>query len=502
MKKLSNISSYIIYSIAILFLIIINWIMLGQQVNYNEREEMLLSLHHLSFYICLILSVVLLVIIKPLLKKILPRFTFLIGTIVWLIIGTIYILKAPNIPNPVAYDQTNCWFLSTDVINGNYHNLFLSPYLEVYPYQIGIVSYDVLMQLMFGDNVIPVYFLNLIMAVGVIYLQWKCTNLFLDNKLEIANYTLILSFLFLPLLYFVVFLYGNIPGFLAMFLAVYYGLRYLKDDKKYKYSWIGMLLFGSLANLIKSNYIVPVIALVIIYLLKVLVTKKYKLILIVVAMFLSLGLVSKSVSSYYEMKVDKHFSKGIPKVAWIAMGLQYTTGDPSGSAGWFNDYTERTYYANNKDYDKTKKEAEQFVTQQVTKFIDHPKEGYQFFSKKLVSTWGDPMYESILSGPNQYLYIDSINNNKNDIYDFIRQMVNIVDIVIVLFSLVYIFKSFKLMNDYKLFILLFVIGGFIFHFFWETKSQYMFQYVYCLIPLSAIAISNMSNFFQTFKRNK
>ena len=34
---------------------------------------------------------------------------------------------------------------------------------------------------------------------------------------------------------------------------------------------------------------------------------------------------------------------------------------------------------------------------------------------------------------------------------------------------------------------LYTIGGALFHFVWETKSQYVYPYVFCLIPFAAFA---------------
>ena len=50
----------------------------------------------------------------------------------------------------------------------------------------------------------------------------------------------------------------------------------------------------------------------------------------------------------------------------------------------------------------------------------------------------------------------------------------------------------NLMN-YGNFALVFLIGGFAFHFFWETKSQYVWQYIDILLPFSGIMLANLSD---------
>lgn len=37
---------------------------------------------------------------------------------------------------------------------------------------------------------------------------------------------------------------------------------------------------------------------------------------------------------------------------------------------------------------------------------------------------------------------------------------------------------------------LFLIGGFLFHIFWEGKSQYIYQYLLVLVPFASCTLSN------------
>lgn len=42
-----------------------------------------------------------------------------------------------------------------------------------------------------------------------------------------------------------------------------------------------------------------------------------------------------------------------------------------------------------------------------------------------------------------------------------------------------------------LLLLLYLTGGFLFHLFWETKSQYVYPYLFSLIPLCAFGAENL-----------
>ena len=37
------------------------------------------------------------------------------------------------------------------------------------------------------------------------------------------------------------------------------------------------------------------------------------------------------------------------------------------------------------------------------------------------------------------------------------------------------------------------MGGMAFHLMWETKSQYVFQYIVCLIPVAAMLLGEFDN---------
>ncbi|HFI0516373.1 TPA: hypothetical protein ACGOXF_001912, partial [Streptococcus suis] len=59
-----------------------------------------------------------------------------------------------------------------------------------------------------------------------------------------------------------------------------------------------------------------------------------------------------------------------------------------------------------------------------------------------------------------------------------------------------VYLLFKKINDVDfnlLIFLIYLIGGFIFHIFWETKARYVFPYVYLLLPIVAFNISYFSN---------
>ena len=87
-----------------------------------------------------------------------------------------------------------------------------------------------------------------------------------------------------------------------------------------------------------------------------------------------------------------------------------------------------------------------------------------------------------------------IEDGKSSVYKFILYTSVLVVWSILIFTIftlsIKLFKkSAKLLNsDYLLYATLFFIGGFVFHTFWETKSQYVYQYTATLIPVASVGI--------------
>ena len=62
-------------------------------------------------------------------------------------------------------------------------------------------------------------------------------------------------------------------------------------------------------------------------------------------------------------------------------------------------------------------------------------------------------------------------------------------ILIYITTFIFVIMGFKERNTGELLTgIIFLIGGFIFHLFWETKSQYVYPYVFILIPYSSYTI--------------
>ena len=165
--------------------------------------------------------------------------------------------------------------------------------------------------------------------------------------------------------------------------------------------------------------------------------------------------------------------------------------------GWYTGYNTAIYAQNEFDNKRTDQAAKVDIQNRLQEFVKTPSMALKFFAGKIRSTWLEPTYQSVWSGP--------LNTHNDKVDGILLQsiyreqigysMLTIWDAVVMLlifgFSLIAIWTIWKsgiLPDEFRLLPFIYFIGGFTFHLFWETKSQYVFPYVYCLIPLAAYGL--------------
>ena len=189
-------------------------------------------------------------------------------------------------------------------------------------------------------------------------------------------------------------------------------------------------------------------------------------------------------------------NQGMPSLLYIAMGLQEAE---QRAAGWYNGYNDDIYWGSDCNVDFCNKVAADFIAGRLQTFLSDPKCVVDFFGEKIISTWCDPTYQSIWSGPlislgnaAQTEWLRSLYSGETA-FRILALGMNYFNIIIFSFSLVYILWSIfcgkKPLNLFELFCVLFFLGGFLFHLFWEAKCQYVYPYVIFLLPLAANGIS-------------
>ena len=417
---------------------------------------------------------------------------FIALVLIYIIIGIYFIVSADTSL------RDDAWLVYNDVLSfksGNFESLLPGNHLSYFPHQLGLITYESLL-LLFSVNTRILFFANLVWVILINFIMSKITKLLIPEDSRAVKYTIILSFLFIPQFFFILFAYGTVPGFLCFLTSVYFMLLYLV--KKKRYGLLLNILFITFACLLRQNYLIGAIAIMLIYVLNALREKKIQNIAIIAGILFSLTLSQNILGCFYSYQSGFVVGDGVPKILWIAMGLQ---DDPYSdrTGGWFNDYAKKTYYESGYDAAVASETAINNILDRFDYFAHNIDDAYDFFKNKIISTWCDPLFQSVWSGPlktrGQETYSPLLANlyNGGMSYKILAAFSNMFVCIIYLFSIVFLRlhtgKKKDTLNEYILIFPLFIIGTFFYHLFSETKSQYVYQAVFALIPLTAQGIS-------------
>lgn len=372
-------------------------------------------------------------------------------------------------------------------------------YMYKNPHQLGILMYLYILVKMFGANAyIVAQVLNVIAVLIAFFCIYKIVSIIFKNK-EISEYTVIGNLAFIPISMYITFIYGNLTGFACSMLAVMFEIMYIDTQKK---RYIApMVISICFAVLFKSNYLITMIAMVILLLMESVFEKKIKLLIPVCIIIISYLLSGQVANWTGKLITGKDINKGTPMKSYIAMGLQ--EGDKE--AGWYNGYTQKIYKKQKYDYEKTSNKINKDIEKSLNKLKQDPKYAFNFFGRKIVSEWNNPTFQSFWinykrkSDIQENRIVKSIMNPKKRGNIILRDYMNIIQTLILFGTVMYLVLGYKKIKLRELIFAIIFIGGFLFHIVWEAKCQYTVTYFVLLIPYSVIGYrkvcENLVNFY-------
>lgn len=398
--------------------------------------------------------------------------------------------------NPIS-DQKLCLYASVDLLNGDYHSWNVGGYAFRYPNQNGLILFYALIGKLFGKgNALFIQFINLAAAVAaVIYLaKFSEKLLFIPNKF----YLILALLLYAPLLFYITFVYGTLPGFACAVMGLYYQYRFLLENRLI--AILPCIIFSCGAVLFKSNYLIFIVAMVIIFLFHAIYKKNLQG-LIGCVLLIALYLFSNQfVKASLEHITGCEIKAGTPTVSWITMGLQESEMAP----GWYSDYNYTLFSRCDFNAEKAASIAERDLQAAVDKFIHHPGYAVKFFGKKISSMWNEPTFQSIWiqdvksSQIERTKIVDSLLDKEGKLHWLYLHVFDSVQTLVYLFALLFIAKNRKNMTVYQLCPVIIFIGGFLFHLFWEGKAQYTVIYFFLLIPYAFKGFQQTLELFSRF----
>lgn len=382
--------------------------------------------------------------------------------------------------------------------NGDYSAFQYDGYIAKYTNQIGLLFIEYLIGFIVGDyNYIFWQLLNVVMVVFTYKLFSDILALFNMPRLA-CLLAPVSGILFFPWTLYSVFIYGNVAGLFFAALSFKYALLFIgsADEKcSVKYLLISGLAM-MLSVMVKNNYLIFMIALIIYTVAEMLRRRNIQIILLsfaVIAGFCMQAVIPKLV---IEKITGCDLNNGASSWAWIDMGLRPNTGTTYAD-GWYNGRIAALYENNGYDTKKEAVAAKEEIRAYLELYRNDSKALVSFLSKKVASQWNNPEFQCFwitnVRGTNirQSNFITGILSVKDNSAHM--NYLNILQSLILFGSLIYAIDAFFRKSFVGTTVLpLTFIGGFIFHIFWEGKCQYTLPYFMILIPLCIMGYNNMA----------
>ncbi len=376
--------------------------------------------------------------------------------------------------------------IAIDFLNGDYM-IGEGGYLYNYPFQLGFVFILELGYKIFGiENYIVFELLNIVCILDIVRILGRLTlEIFEDER--IYKLEMLLSMGMLPLFLLATFIYGDVPGWCMGANAIYHVIRYLKTDKIKEL--FAASLWLAIGIVMKTNLYIIVIATVIVIILHVINTKNIKLLLPLIGLLIISQMGTLLVNSIYEMRSGHQLPEGIPKIAWVAMGLQESDGNGA-AAGWYNGYNIGTYQDCGYDRELTVDTCITDIKQSLAELVSNPRHGLSFLYHKFTSQWNDPTFLSMLT--NEWYSRDVEPQSEVALFflygkgrELLLAIMNVYHFLIFSGTAIWGCRFLKKWNLEISYLVLNIFGGMMFHMIWEAKSRYVLFYFVLLLPLAA-----------------
>ena len=291
------------------------------------------------------------------------------------------------------------------------------------------------------------------------------------------------------------------------------------------FTGFGSILFLTLSVMLRKNSLIPVIAVLLVLLFEALRpgrNGKMRLGLLIMAVCLAVTSVNvlPLTQKIYEKKAGNTLSSGVTAMSYLAMGMQEA---PRG-CGWYNGFNIDTYDAAGMDTALANEISRLAIDERLAYFREHPGYTADFYLHKHLSQWADGTYASRQAtlatyGGRSSFFKEVYEGSLSGGY---IEWCNAWQNVLYLGMLVFCIDSLKKRRESRvaghmadqttdrhgadwhgtdrhgadqhgadrlgadrLYVyvgLIAVLGGFLFHTFWEANSRYIFSYSLLLMP--------------------
>lgn len=368
-------------------------------------------------------------------------------------------------------------------------------YMFDYPFQNGIVLfYYFISQIIGPKRYVILQLINIpFLLLGIFAVYRICTRIWKDRGRQNSLVYIVMP-LWIPFSLYVTFIYGTIVGFAFATLGIMFIYDYFEKRKWYYALFSG--IFMGIGVVLKSNYTIFMIALVIMIVLDYIKTQKkedFIAIYFVVALFV---VFTKGTNVLTEYITGVDTPDGIPKVAWIAMGI---TGNET--YGWWSGYTLFVFNKNDYNYEAAKAEAIAKIAVRLKDFASNPLSMCKFYLMKIWTIWINPLFQGITIQNDRPTaiqlnkFVVDLLNTSSLLHSSFRHIMDLVQSLIYTGAFFFSVSRWKKCTLYELIFAILFIGGFLFELMWESKCQYTIFFFYLLIPYAIVGWNECVNWF-------
>ena len=169
--------------------------------------------------------------------------------------------------------------------------------------------------------------------------------------------------------------------------------------------------------------------------------------------------------------------------------------------GWYTGDVENIYKDSNYNKEKSGEITKKLMDKRLEYLKNNPSYTADYFYQKLQTTWLNPTFQTLWcstpsialeQNPDYNAYIASqkliISILCGTAFKIEERIMDIYQITVFLTSTLALLLLFKQGELEKALLPIVFLGGFIFHLIWETKSIYVLQYYYLLIPFATYGV--------------
>ncbi|SCW35180.1 hypothetical protein SAMN02910456_00670 [Ruminococcaceae bacterium YRB3002] len=409
------------------------------------------------------------------------------------IIGILSLFTVLILQNEPLWDQASIYRVADLWIDNNPAAMLKGEYMDVFANNNGIILIIYLLSLVFGS-----YNYLVLRLINVLCLVWLYRNMAdiadLTGRRRIEGLVIIITgVLFLPAIIYTDYCYSIIIGLALIMASFRRMMMYINaGNEKRLRDLLLCSLFAFMALISKSNYMIFVIAMAIYGIYCIISRFDWKTLALSVILILSVFLSGTCVNLCVKVVTGITPSPGISYLSWIAMGMQ---DSDTKYYGWYNSYNWDSAEA--VDYDREAHAAvcRDYISGRLREFSEDPGLALEFYAGKNSSQWNNPDFQAFWSAAYKG---DRVEPSRLTNFllsprgtDMMNSALNVLQFLILTGAVLYVLLCRKRDSSFIFFGAV-VIGGFIFHTFWEAKAQYTLPYFMMLIPVAASGLAEVT----------